>query len=123
MTTLVHEASGRICRRMVPEPFPGNDREFIIDHAFEWRPDTRHWRELAANDEALVLRGEIDANLERAARAGAFDWNDAIELSSLVESANAGDAIGDDIVVFKSVGMAIEDVAVGAKLLELAHDK
>jgi ornithine cyclodeaminase/alanine dehydrogenase-like protein (mu-crystallin family) len=27
----------------------------------------------------------------------------------------------DDIVVFKSVGMAIEDVAIGGKLLELAN--
>jgi ornithine cyclodeaminase/alanine dehydrogenase-like protein (mu-crystallin family) len=60
--------------------------------------------------------GDFEAAIEQ----GAFDWDRAVELASfLVDNATAPRPRG--ITLFKSVGMAIEDVAVGAKLLDLAR--
>lgn len=51
---------------------------------------------------------------------GIFDYRDAVELADVV-SGKAVRSSSSDIVIFKSVGMALEDVAVGGKLLELAR--
>lgn len=61
--------------------------------------------------------GEFSAAIEQ----GVFDWSRAIELADVVAGRTLGRAQNDDVVLFKSVGMAIEDVALGGKLLELAR--
>ncbi len=52
---------------------------------------------------------------------GVFDWSRAVELADVVVDKAVGRSTRDSIVLFKSVGMAIEDVALAAKVLELAR--
>lgn len=54
---------------------------------------------------------------------GVFKWDQAVELSAIVANQHAGRSSSDAIIVFKSVGLGIEDVALGTKLLELARSK
>lgn len=60
--------------------------------------------------------GDFAAALEN----GATDWHLMHELSDVVTDRTPGRASPEQITLFKSVGLAIEDVALGAKLLELA---
>jgi ornithine cyclodeaminase/alanine dehydrogenase-like protein (mu-crystallin family) len=53
--------------------------------------------------------------------SGVFDWNRAVDLAGVVNGTAVGRNNKDSIVLFKSVGLAIEDVALAAKLLELAR--
>jgi ornithine cyclodeaminase/alanine dehydrogenase-like protein (mu-crystallin family) len=52
---------------------------------------------------------------------GIFDWNRAVELADVVAGRATGRNTRDSITLFKSVGIALEDVALGAKLLERAR--
>jgi ornithine cyclodeaminase/alanine dehydrogenase-like protein (mu-crystallin family) len=56
-----------------------------------------------------------------AAERGDFDWSRAVDLAEVVAGRAVARRTRDSIVLFKSVGLAIEDVAVGAKVLELAQ--
>ena len=62
--------------------------------------------------------GDFVAALEK----GIFDWSRAVELSDVLTGKATGRNTRESITLFKSVGMAIEDVALGAKLLELARE-
>jgi alanine dehydrogenase len=53
--------------------------------------------------------------------SGVFDWNRPVDLADVVSGNAVGRSTKDSIVLFKSVGLAIEDVALAAKLLELAR--
>ena len=57
-----------------------------------------------------------------AIEAGVTDWSLMQELSGLVSGHQTGRALPEDITLFKSVGLAIEDVALGAKVLQLARE-
>ncbi|MCX7423371.1 MAG: ornithine cyclodeaminase family protein [Planctomycetia bacterium] len=57
-----------------------------------------------------------------AIEAGVTDWSLMHELAGIVSGHQTGRALPEDITLFKSVGLAIEDVALGAKLLQLAKD-
>ncbi len=61
--------------------------------------------------------GEFVGPLE----TGVFDWNRTADLADVVNGTAVGRSTKDSIVLFKSVGLAIEDVALAAKLLELAR--
>ncbi|MBI2478658.1 MAG: ornithine cyclodeaminase family protein, partial [Planctomycetia bacterium] len=63
--------------------------------------------------------GDFNAAIE----SGDFTWESARELSKVLTDETQGRNDRDDIIVFKSVGMAIEDVAVAGKLLELAKQR
>ena len=54
---------------------------------------------------------------------GVFDWPRAVELSQVVAGRATARNTRESIVLFKSVGLAIEDVALGGKLLELAREQ
>jgi alanine dehydrogenase len=54
---------------------------------------------------------------------GVFDWARAVELSDALTGRATGRNNRDSIVLFKSVGIALEDLALGAKLLELARQQ
>lgn len=56
-----------------------------------------------------------------ALRKGFFDWSRAVELADVVAGRAAGRSRPESITLFKSVGLAIEDVALGGKVLELAR--
>lgn len=52
---------------------------------------------------------------------GAFDWSRAVDLADVVTGRATARNTRESIALFKSVGLAIEDVALGGKLLELAR--
>lgn len=92
-----------------------------------------NWLHKTEIDEATVRRAgrivcdSIDAcKLEagdfiQALGRGNFDWSRATELSTIVQ-ANTGHAdSANQITLFKSVGMAIEDVATAALLVDRSH--
>jgi alanine dehydrogenase len=54
---------------------------------------------------------------------GVLDWLEVYELQDVVAGEVAGRASEDDIVVFKSNGVAAWDVAIGAAALERARDR
>lgn len=60
--------------------------------------------------------GDFTAALEN----GATDWQLMHELSDVVSGRTPGRASPEQITLFKSVGLAIEDLALAAKLIELA---
>ncbi|MEQ8785420.1 MAG: ornithine cyclodeaminase family protein [Pirellulaceae bacterium] len=62
--------------------------------------------------------GDFTPSLEH----GEFTWDTAVELRDIVAGQREA-RVSDDIVIFKSVGLALEDVALGGKLLELARDR
>jgi len=58
-----------------------------------------------------------------ALEAGVTDWPLMHELADVVAGRETGRALPEQITLFKSVGLAIEDVALAVKLLERAHDE
>jgi ornithine cyclodeaminase/alanine dehydrogenase len=61
--------------------------------------------------------GDFRDALER----GIVSWSKAVELADVVSGREIGRSKTDSVVLFKSVGLAIEDVALGGKLLDLAR--
>ena len=61
--------------------------------------------------------GDFVAALEK----GVFDWSKAVELADVVSGHAVGRSTRESVTLFKSVGLAIEDVALGGKLLDLAR--
>lgn len=57
-----------------------------------------------------------------AIEAGVTDWSLLHELSDVVVGRETGRALAENITLFKSVGLAVEDVALGAKLLQMARE-
>ncbi|GAB4149297.1 MAG: ornithine cyclodeaminase family protein [Planctomycetaceae bacterium] len=53
---------------------------------------------------------------------GACEWESMHNLADVVAGQKTGRATDDDITLFKSVGLAIEDVAMAGKLIELARE-
>ncbi|MCS7022689.1 MAG: ornithine cyclodeaminase family protein [Gemmataceae bacterium] len=52
---------------------------------------------------------------------GVLHWSDIIELAPLLVGRYPGRQSPDDITVFKSLGLGIEDIALAARLVELAR--
>ncbi len=67
-------------------------------------------------EQAALESGDLAA----AAEAGAFFWEDARELSSVVTGDFPGREEDEEITLFKSHGIALEDVALAAKIYEAA---
>jgi ornithine cyclodeaminase/alanine dehydrogenase-like protein (mu-crystallin family) len=69
-----------------------------------------------------------DARLESAdliepIESGVLDWLEVVELQAVVVGEIAGRSSADDIVVFKSNGLAAWDVAAGAAVVERARER
>jgi len=77
--------------------------------------------QLVVCDNVACCRKEA-GDLVQAEQAGLFFWDDAKELADVVTGKIVRNN-DQDVVVFKSVGMAMEDVAVGGKLLDLARQQ
>lgn len=73
-------------------------------------------------DSVAACRHEA-GDFTAALAAGVFDWSRVIELAEVVSQESPGRLSREGIVVFKSVGLAVEDVALGGKLLELARER
>ncbi|HST19018.1 MAG TPA: ornithine cyclodeaminase family protein [Gaiellaceae bacterium] len=63
--------------------------------------------------------GDLTEPIER----GVLDWLEVHELGEVVTGEVAGRAQDDDIVVFKSNGLAAWDLAAGARVVELARER
>jgi ornithine cyclodeaminase/alanine dehydrogenase-like protein (mu-crystallin family) len=68
-------------------------------------------------EQAKLESGDLTEPVER----GVLDWLEVHELQEVVAGELAGRGSPDDIVVFKSNGLAAWDVAIGATALELAR--
>jgi ornithine cyclodeaminase/alanine dehydrogenase-like protein (mu-crystallin family) len=73
-------------------------------------------------DSARACQSEAGDFAEPLGR-GVFDWARAVDLADVVGGKAVGRSTKESIVLFKSVGLAIEDVALGAKVLELARQQ
>lgn len=81
-----------------------------------------HTVERASNivcDSVEACRGEAGDFVDAMER-GIFDWTRAVNLSEVVAGRAVGRSRPGSITLFKSVGLALEDVALGAKLCQLA---
>jgi alanine dehydrogenase len=72
-----------------------------------------------SREQARIEAGDLVEPVER----GVLDWLEVHELADVVSGELTGRGHDDDIVVFKSVGIAAEDVAVGALVLERARER
>ena len=54
---------------------------------------------------------------------GSLDWSRIHELSDVVVDRETGRALPEDITLFKSVGLALEDLAVAVQIYERARDE
>jgi ornithine cyclodeaminase/alanine dehydrogenase-like protein (mu-crystallin family) len=70
-------------------------------------------------DDVAACRHEA-GDLHAAAEAGAFDWSKAINLAEVVAGRVSAKPVGGAITVFKSVGLAAEDVALGVEIVRRA---
>ncbi len=73
-------------------------------------------------DSVEACRNEAGDFVE-ALQNGIFDWSRAVELADVVSGNAVGRSRRDSVALFKSVGLAIEDVALAGKLLDLARAK
>lgn len=62
-------------------------------------------------------------DFREALEQGLFDWSRAVNLADVASGRHVGRGSPDQIVLFKSVGMALEDVAVGHHVLTLARQQ
>lgn len=68
-----------------------------------------------------VAQAKIEAgDLIIPALAGQFDWTRATELHAIVGGSHPGRSNPDDVTLFESLGIGLEDIAVAAKIYELA---
>ncbi|MGD9721347.1 MAG: ornithine cyclodeaminase family protein [Pirellulales bacterium] len=64
-----------------------------------------------------IEAGDFTTAIEK----GIFDWPRAVNLADVVTGRATGRNTRDSIALFKSVGLALEDVALGGKVLERAR--
>jgi alanine dehydrogenase len=72
-----------------------------------------------SKEDALLESGDLIEPVE----AGVLDWLEVHELHEVVAAAVPGRESDADIVVFKSNGLAVWDVAIGAELLRRARER
>jgi alanine dehydrogenase len=70
-------------------------------------------------EQARIEAGDLVEPVER----GVLDWLEVHELASVVGGDVPGRQSADDIVVFKSVGIAAEDLAVAKLVLDRARER
>jgi alanine dehydrogenase len=70
-------------------------------------------------EQARIEAGDLAEPVER----GVLDWLEVHELSEVVSGETAGRAQDDDIVLFKSLGIAAEDLAAAAIVYERALER
>lgn len=61
-------------------------------------------------------------DLIQAAAEGAFDWSRVVEIGRVTEEPSLGRQSSDEVTLFKSVGVAVQDVAVGGLALQRAAE-
>jgi len=94
-----------------------------------------NWRGRAELDTGTIRRADnvvcdsVDACRQEAGdftgaiECGIFNWAQAVNLCDVVNGKAVGRKTRDSVVIFKSVGLGLEDVAVAAAVVELARTK
>jgi len=72
-----------------------------------------------SREQARIEAGDLVEPVER----GVLDWLEVHELAEVVAGEVPGRAQDDDIVLFKSLGIAAEDLAVGMLVLDRARER
>ncbi|MFO0937026.1 MAG: ornithine cyclodeaminase family protein [Gemmataceae bacterium] len=72
-----------------------------------------------SKDQAKLEAGDFVAPM----KAGIFGWSDVTDLCHILTGRYPGRTSHDDITIFKSLGLGIQDIAVGVKLIDLARQK
>lgn len=72
-----------------------------------------------SKDQARFEAGDLAAAVD----VGAIHWADVVDLGSVLIGKAKGRESPDDVTLFKSVGIAIEDVVVAARVYELAKER
>lgn len=72
-----------------------------------------------SREQCKIEAGDLTEPVEQ----GLLDWLEVHELSEVVSGSLQGRASDDDIVVFKSVGIAAEDLAVGKLVVDRARER
>ncbi|MBA4067698.1 MAG: ornithine cyclodeaminase [Isosphaera sp.] len=70
-----------------------------------------------SKDQARLEAGDFTAALN----AGVLTWSDVHDLAPLLVGRYPGRESADDVTVFKSLGLGLEDVALAARVVELAR--
>jgi len=137
---------------VVPAPLPelaGQDKDIVITATSsrtpvlrgEWLSDGTHLNVIGSNFlakaevdvttvrrcDALVVDSLEQARLEAgdfvaALEEGSIHWSDVRELGAVLLGRQTGRAHADDVTMFKSVGLALEDVAVAARVYAKAKE-
>ena len=84
--------------------------------------DTIEKAEVVVCDEVSACQQEA-GDFKASLQAGEFHWEDAHQLATVVEQGVTWRSQHPGRAVFKSVGLALEDVALGALLLERAQEQ
>jgi ornithine cyclodeaminase/alanine dehydrogenase-like protein (mu-crystallin family) len=123
------EALARFCKRFDAEPGDYNkdagEMDVVVTITSSKDPVLRgEWLKpgalvCAAGANRIQSRELDNAVVER----GVLDWLEVHELSEVVGGEVQGRAQDEDIVLFKSLGIAAEDLAVGALVLERARER
>jgi len=72
----------------------------------------------------LLVQAKLESgDLVEPVQAGVLDWLEVHELHEVVAGETAGRQADDDIVVFKSNGLAAWDVALGAEAVRIARER
>jgi ornithine cyclodeaminase/alanine dehydrogenase len=72
----------------------------------------------------LIENAKLESgDLVEPVQAGVLDWLEVHELHEVVSGGIAGRQADDDVVVFKSNGLAAWDVALGAEVVRLARER
>jgi ornithine cyclodeaminase/alanine dehydrogenase-like protein (mu-crystallin family) len=80
------------------------------------------WAKLITVDSKEQARLEA-GDFHAAITAGAFKWSEIKELGQVIVGHVPGRGQASDVTLFKSVGIAIEDVATAAKVVAKAKEK
>jgi ornithine cyclodeaminase/alanine dehydrogenase-like protein (mu-crystallin family) len=70
-----------------------------------------------SKDQARQEAGDFVAPLN----SGVLEWSDIIELAPLIVGRYPGRQSREDITIFKSLGLGIEDIVLAARIVELAR--
>ena len=70
-------------------------------------------------EQCHIEAGDFVAALEQ----GVLHWSRVVELADVVAGRQTGRPTPDSITLFKSLGLAIEDLAVAARVLEMARER
>jgi ornithine cyclodeaminase/alanine dehydrogenase-like protein (mu-crystallin family) len=72
-----------------------------------------------SKEQAKLEAGDFVAPM----KAGMFQWSDVIDLAPLTVGRYPGRESPEDVTIFKSLGLGIEDIALAVKVVELAKQQ